>query len=133
MQLFRFSADYFRESVSVPGGFGDWLGGFLVQFFYYAPVGAMILAALLGLIQLLTWKNMEKGSFASYPLSFLPAIAMFLFFCDENGLVTAAIALAASLAAAFMLMKVRRTGFRSIVTVVLMPVMYMMILSKPKP
>lgn len=126
MQLFRFGADYFRDSVAVPGGFGDWLGGFLVQFFYYAPVGAMILAALLGLIQLLTWKNMEKGSFASYPLSFLPAMAMFLFFCDENGLVTAAIALAASLAAAFMLMKVRRTGLRSIVTVVLMPVMYML-------
>lgn len=124
MQMFRFGMDYFRESVAVPGGFGDWLGGFLVQFFYYAPLGALILALLLGLIQLLTWKTMEDGSFAAYPLSFLPAAAMFLFFCDENALVTAAVAISASLALSFVLMKIDRTGIRSILTVILMPVTY---------
>lgn len=126
MQLFRFGADYFRESVAVPGGLGDWLGGFLVQFFYYAPVGALILSALLGLIQLMTWKNMEKGSFATYPLSLLPSVAMFLFFCDENGLVTAAIAIIASLALSYGLMKIKKTGLRSIITILLMPVMYIL-------
>ena len=60
MQMFRFGQDYFMESLAVPGGFGDWIGGFLVQFFYYAPAGAFILAVLLGLIQFLTWKNIEK-------------------------------------------------------------------------
>ena len=60
MQLFRFGADYFRESMAIPGGLGDWIGGFLVQFFYHAPAGSLILAMLLGLIQFLTWKNMEK-------------------------------------------------------------------------
>ena len=64
MQLFRFGTDYFMESVAIPGGFGDWAGGFLVQFFYHAPMGALILSLLLGLIQILTWKNMEKGTFA---------------------------------------------------------------------
>lgn len=126
MQMFRFGGDYFRESVAVPGGLGDWLGGFLVQFFYYAPLGSLILSVLLGLVQLLTWKNMEKGSFASYPLSFLPAVAMFLFFCDENALVTASIAMTVSLAAAFILMKIRGTGLRCIITVLLMPAMYML-------
>lgn len=126
MQLFRFGADYFRESVAVPGGLGDWIGGFLVQFFYHAPVGALILGILLVLIQLLTWKNMENGSFATYPLSFLPAVAMFLFFCDENALVTAAIAIIASMILAFILMKIRRTGIRSIITIMLMPVMYLL-------
>lgn len=126
MQLFRFGADYFRESTAVPGGLGDWIGGFLVQFFYHAPVGALILGILLVLIQLLTWKNMENGSFATYPLSFLPAVAMFLFFCDENALVTAAIAIIASLTLAFILMKIRRTGIRSIITIMLMPVMYLL-------
>lgn len=126
MQLFRFGADYFRESTAVPGGLGDWIGGFLVQFFYHAPVGALILGILLVLIQLLTWKNMENGSFATYPLSFLPAVAMFLFFCDENALVTAAIAIIASLILAFILMKIRRTGIRSIITIMLMPVMYLL-------
>lgn len=126
MQLFRFGADYFRESVAVPGGLGDWIGGFLVQFFYHAPVGALILGILLVLIQLLTWKNMENGSFATYPLSFLPAVAMFLFFCDENALVTAAIAIIVSLILAIILMKIRRTGIRSIITIMFMPVMYLL-------
>ena len=126
MQLFRFGADYFRESTAVPGGLGDWIGGFLVQFFYHAPVGALILGILLVLIQLLTWKNMENGSFATYPLSFLPAVAMFLFLCDENALVTAAIAIIASLTLAFILMKIRRTGIRSIITIMFMPVMYLL-------
>lgn len=124
MQLFRFGADYFSESIAVPGGFCDWLGGFLVQFFYYAPAGALILAVLLGSVQLLSWKNMKKASFASYPLSFLPAVAMFFFFCDENALVTAAIAMIASLALASGLMKIVRTGLRSILTILLMPAMY---------
>ena len=126
MQMFRFSQDYFLESVAVPGGFGDWLGGFLVQFFYHAPAGALILACLLGMIQLLTWKNMEKGSFAAYPLSLLPAVAMFLFFCDENALVTASVAMIASMTSAFLLMKVGRTDIRCIITFILMPVMYML-------
>lgn len=124
MQLFRFGADYFRESMAIPGGLGDWIGGFLVQFFYHAPAGSLILAMLLGLIQFLTWKNMEKGSFAAYPLSFLPAIAMFLFYCDENALVTAAVAMAASLTLSSTLMNIRRTGFRFATTILLMPVMY---------
>ena len=124
MQMFRFGLDYFRESVAVPGGLGDWLGGFLVQFFYYAPLGALILALLLGLIQMLTWKNMEEGSFAAYPLSFLPSVAMFLFLCDENALVTSPIAILASLTLTFGLMKVTRTVLCSIITIFLMPVMY---------
>ena len=124
MQMFRFGADYFHESIVVPGGLCDWIGGFLVQFFYYAPAGALILSLLIGLIQFLTWKNMEKGSFASYPLSFLPAVSMFLFFCDENALVTAAIAIIASLALSFFLMKISGTVHRSIITILLMPVMY---------
>ena len=84
LQFFRFSPDYFLDSIVVPGGFGDWITGFLVQFFYYAPAGALILSILLGLIQFLTWKNMERGSYPSYPLSFLPAVTMFLFFGGED-------------------------------------------------
>lgn len=126
LQFFRFGADYFLESVVVPGGLGDWMTGFLVQFFYYAPLGALILSILLGLIQFLTWKNMGKGSFASYPLSFLPAAAMFLFFGGEENLVTAAVALIASLAAAVCLARIRKAGLRDAITVALIPVMYAM-------
>lgn len=126
LQFFRFSTDYFLESVVVPGGLGDWISGFLVQFFYYAPLGALILSILLGLIQFLTWKNMVKGSYASYPLSFLPAAAMFLFFGGEENLITAAVALVASLAAALCLIKIRKDRLRDIITVALIPVLYVM-------
>lgn len=126
LQFFRFSTDYFLESVVVPGGLGDWISGFLVQFFYYAPLGALILSILLGLIQFLTWKNMIKGSYASYPLSFLPAAAMFLFFGGEENLITAAVALVASLAAALCLIKIRKDRLRDIITVALIPVLYVM-------
>ena len=61
LQFFRFSADYFYDSVVVPGGLGDWITGFLVQFFYYAPIGSLILALLLGLIQFLTWKIWKQA------------------------------------------------------------------------
>ena len=124
MQLFRFGQDYFMESLAVPGGFGDWIGGFLVQFFYYAPAGALILAVLLGLIQFLTWKNIEKKSFAAYPLSLLPAVGMFLFLCDENALVTASVAVIASLTSAYLLMKISKAGLRNLITILGMPVMY---------
>ena len=127
LQLFRFSADYFFESVSVPGGFGDWITGFLVQFFYHAPIGALILASLLGLIQFLTWKNMERGTYASYPLSLLPAVAMFLFFGGEDNLITAAVALTASLAAAFGIMKINNIELRYTITILLVPVLYMLL------
>lgn len=126
LQFFRFSSDYFLDTIAVPGGFGDWVTGFLVQFFYYAPLGALILASLLGLIQFLTSKLMERGCFGSYPLSFLPAIAMFLFLGGEDNLVTAPVALAASLAAAYGIMKIRKAGLRYIVAFALIPALYMM-------
>lgn len=126
MQLFRFGWDYFRESIAVPGGLSDWIGGFLTQFFYYAPVGSFILAGLLGLIQMLVWKNLEHKTFAAYPLTFLPSAAMFLFLCDENALVTASISMIAALSSASVFMKMRRTGLRCIISIALMPVMYML-------
>ena len=126
MQFFRFGWDYFRESMAVPGGLSDWIGGFLTQFFYYAPLGSLILAGLLSLIQILTWKNTEHKTFAAYPLTFLPSVAMFLFMCDENALVTAAISLIAALSLSIVLMKTRRTGLRWILTAALMPAMYML-------
>ena len=126
MQLFRFGWDYFHESIAVPGGLSDWIGGFLTQFFYYAPIGSFILAGLLGLIHMLVWKNLEHKTFAAYPLTFLPSAAMFLFFCDENALITAAISIIAALSSSIALMKIRRTDMRCIISIALLPVMYML-------
>ena len=43
-QLFLWTGDYFLERISVPGGFADWLGEFIVQFYYVEWLGALLLA-----------------------------------------------------------------------------------------
>ena len=45
LQLFEGTWGYFAEIVARPGGFADYLGRFLTQFFYQAWSGALILAA----------------------------------------------------------------------------------------
>ena len=55
-QLFQWTGDYFRERVSLPGGFADWLGEFIVQFYYVEWLGALLLALLfVAFIQLAGW------------------------------------------------------------------------------
>ena len=50
-QLFLFSWDYFVQRVVLPGGLADWIGEFLVQFYYYAWAGALVLALLFVALQ----------------------------------------------------------------------------------
>ena len=38
-QLFLWTGDYFLERISVPGGFADWLGEFIVQLVFGWQVG----------------------------------------------------------------------------------------------
>ena len=79
-QMFLFTSDYFWETISIPGGLADYLGRFCTQFFFYGWGGATIMAILLGAVQGVTWLNMPAKS--SFPLSFLPAIVLWIFFCD---------------------------------------------------
>ena len=53
-QLFLFDSNYVWEIVRLPGGIADLLGRFCTQFFLFAWVGALIIAILLSLVQLLT-------------------------------------------------------------------------------
>ena len=53
-QLFLFDSTYVWDIIKLPGGISDLLGRFSTQFFLYAWVGALIIAVLLSLIQLLT-------------------------------------------------------------------------------
>ena len=50
LQLFEWTRAYFVETVSLPGGFADYLGRFLTQFCYYPWSGALVIASLLLLI-----------------------------------------------------------------------------------
>lgn len=85
-QLFQFTCAYFVDVSGVPGGFADWCGRFLTQFFYFARAGAAIVALLLVSIQMLTFSCTGRKSLLAYALSFIPAILLFLFFLDENAI-----------------------------------------------
>ena len=69
------------------GGFADYLGEFLVQFFFYPAAGAAIVAVLLTSIQLLTWALARRYN-SSYVLSFLPALLLLALMGDENTLLS---------------------------------------------
>ncbi len=53
-QLFLWSSDYFWQRLSLPGGLADWLGEFIVQFYYVECLGALLLALLFVALQRLT-------------------------------------------------------------------------------
>ena len=92
LQMFLWDGDYFWERVSLPGGLSDWLGEFLVQFYFAPLVGAAILAVLFLLLQRLTYRAMawrsadgQPGAKAfAYVLSFVPALLMWAYMGDEN-------------------------------------------------
>ena len=101
-QLFLFDSSYVWEIVKVPGGVADLLGRFCTQFFLFAWVGALIIAVLLSMVQLLTLsvidhsplnadRSSEQGNKAQsskskvqwlYGLSFVPSFLLWLFLLD---------------------------------------------------
>ena len=90
-QLFLFDSTYVWEIVKLPGGVADLLGRFCTQFFLFAWVGALIIALLLSLMQLLVLRllNVQCSMFNVqwlYGLSFIPSFLLWLFLLDENAL-----------------------------------------------
>ena len=124
-QLFESTWEYFCGTASVPGGFSDWIGRLLTQFFYYAPAGAAIMALLFCAVQLLTWAVCRRRSLPVFALSFIPAFAMLVFYCDESALAGGAVAVILSLACAALCGLVRRDGTRHVLQAVLVPAVYM--------
>lgn len=126
-QLFEFTWDYFLGTVAVPGGFADWAGRFLTQFFLYSGIGAVIYAALLVLVQLLTFACCRQKSAVNCILSFLPAVALWVFHLDENGLLSADMAIIFSLLAFQAVSRIRRDCLRRILFILAVPVLYLML------
>ena len=100
-QLFLFGSGYFFERVVLPGGFSDYIGEFLTQFYYVPKLGAAILALLYVLLQRMVWGLCHKSGVSSvwYPLSFLPPLLLWMHMGDENVMVSFIVALLAALCA----------------------------------
>ena len=124
-QLFEFTWGYFRSVVCAPGGLADWTGRFLTQFCYYAPAGAALTALLLCAVQLATWAVCRRRTLAVYALSFLPSVALLVFFCDKNALAGGVVALVLALCCAALCGRVRSDRARVVLEAVLVPLLYL--------
>ena len=124
-QLFEATWAYFASVTWVPGGLADWLGRFVTQFFYYAPLGACLLALLLCGVQLLTFAACKEKTLFTFALSFIPSFLLVAFLCDENALLGGIMAILFSLAGAALCQRIRKDLVRHITEAVLVPLLYM--------
>lgn len=75
LSIFLPDMDFFRENMSVPGGFLKYAGSWLTQFFYYPMLGAAFLGAVLITIQILVRKSFGiSGKY--FFLSFIPSVLL---------------------------------------------------------
>ncbi len=132
-QLFLFDSTYMWEVVKLPGGLADLLGRFCTQFFLFAWVGALIIALLLSVVQLLTLGGLRskgggqrskvKGQWC-YGLSFVPSFLLWLFLLDENALLGGVWAVLLTLLASWLFDQLPRGWVRRILLIVAVPVLY---------
>jgi hypothetical protein len=127
LQLFEGTWPYFAETVLVPGGFADYLGRFLSQFFYYAWVGALILVALLALIRTLLLTLCLRKDALVGALGFIPPVLLAMTMCLRFPTVSLLTAFALALAAAWAVSRIRNVRTRRITTLLLIPVLYFLL------
>ena len=121
-QLFLFDRNYAWEIVRLPGGVADLLGRFCTQFFLFAWVGALIIALLLSVVQLLTLRTVSWGRL--YGLSFVPSFLLWLFLLDENALLGGVWAVLLTLLASWGFDRLPRGWMRRILLLFAIPVLY---------
>ncbi|MBO4606379.1 MAG: hypothetical protein J5682_00590 [Prevotella sp.] len=80
--LFRWTSVYLHEQWSTWGGWWEWVVSFFTQFFYVGWLGAVVVAFLAVVLQLLVWWLMRLCHLRNrwfYPLSFIPSVLLFTF------------------------------------------------------
>ncbi|MBP5258919.1 MAG: hypothetical protein J6Z41_09350 [Prevotella sp.] len=103
-QLFLWTGDYFCQRIAVCGGLADWIGEFLVQFFYIGWLGALVqalvyVALLMAVYKAATVKT-ETGTMTGFDtgvgfwlLSAVPVILMLWHAGDESVLMSFPVAI----------------------------------------
>ena len=124
-QLFLFDSTYVCDIVKQPGGVADLLGRFCTQFFLFGWVGAAIIAVLLSLVQLLTFRLANAQW--SYGLSFVPSFLLWLFLLDENALLGGVWAVLLTLLAAWAIVTWTKSWTRRILLIIAIPVLYWLV------
>ena len=124
-QLFLFDSSYVWDIIKIPGGIADLLGRFCTQFFLFAWIGALIIAVLLMVVQLLTLRLVNWGRF--YGLSFVPSFLLWFFLLDENALLGGVWAVLLTLLASWLFDLLSEGWLRRILLIVAVPVLYWMV------
>ena len=119
-QLFLWTGDYFLERISVPGGFADWLGEFIVQFYYVEWLGALLLALLFVALQRLTARLLPEKWFL---LSLVPVALVLWLMGDINVLLSFPVAIVLALALAC----IRLPKRVSWIDILILPIAYWLI------
>ena len=77
LQLFLWNSDYLMERLMIPGGFAQYLGEMIVQFFLNPMHGAIWYGVLFVVIQLLTFGAMGKPQKRlGFLLSMIPSFVL---------------------------------------------------------
>ena len=126
-QLFLFTKNYFVETCSHPGGFCNYTGRFITQFYISSFVGALLVSCLLTGIQQLFHaiiRQFRKHSAVLF-LSFLPSLYYWYLFCDEDSQTGGIIALLLTLTVTLAGLRFRNTArARRIYLFASIPILY---------
>ena len=132
-QLFLWTWDYFVERLSLPGDFADWLGEFVVQFFYVEWLGALLLALLFVSLQRLTLRLLTHGDslhvlfrtqgIVPMCLSLVPVALLLWLMGDINVLLSLPVAIVMALALAC----IRLSKPLSWIDLLILPVAYWLV------
>lgn len=126
--LFQFSQSYFTRLISVPGGFADYIGSFIIQFFYLNIIGALIIALTLCNVYLLIYRilyNVYCNQNVALALALFPTAALWSLLCNADVIYTVCIAIYGSLAALRIYLLVEyKTALRRSFMIITVPLLY---------
>ena len=118
-QLFLCNWDYFVERITLPGGLAQYIGEFLVQFFYHPFYGALIYAILFVITQRLTKKMFPQ---LNVILTFLPSIILWVVALQPYIPLTTTVAVVLVMFIIVLLPKHKK--IRIVCAIILLPVVY---------
>jgi len=117
-QLFLLKWDYVLRGVAAPGGCVDMMGEFLVQFFLFPVLGALILALLVAKVNVIAAFVLEKMSDTKnllvWSLGGIPAVLALIFLVTDNSIVGGVVALLLAMSLLVGVLSVRNARVRGI-------------------
>ena len=125
--LFLYQDDYLMERLAFPGGMARYVGEFLVQFFRFVTLGALLSAILLVAIQQLFGVLLKRvlpavSEKILFPVSFLPSVVLCYLLCDLDFSMTLPVGLLFTLVLILLLPHRKMPAF--IVSCLLVPIGY---------